>query len=248
MKHLMITFCITLSLCASAWSQPAAVPAPGKAHASDPAARSNVLFRSGGLIRSTDQGPALLFINTQTRVPPGTISDTAAQMKKDLLLQISLTNKSSSKPVTEALDALVDSHVAAVIVIADEAGYPSLLVAPESRWAMINIAALSGNDATAEKLADRTRKEMWRAFGYLMGAAHSSSEHCLLKSVLSPTDLDALDVYGISPEPFNKFMEHANKLGMKPSRLTTYRKAVEEGWAPTPTNVFQKAVWDELKK
>ena len=40
----------------------------------------------------------------------------------------------------------------------------------------------------------------------------------------------------------------AEKLGIKPARMTTYRKAVEEGWAPAPTNDFQKAIWEEAKK
>ena len=35
--------------------------------------------------------------------------------------------------------------------------------------------------------------------------------------------------------------------GMKPIRRTTYRNAVREGWAPPPTNDFQRAVWDEIK-
>lgn len=35
--------------------------------------------------------------------------------------------------------------------------------------------------------------------------------------------------------------------GMKPIRRTTYRNAVREGWAPPPTNNFQRAIWDATK-
>ena len=35
-------------------------------------------------------------------------------------------------------------------------------------------------------------------------------------------------------------------LGVKPYRLTTYRKACEEGWANPPTNDVQKAIWDKV--
>ena len=31
---------------------------------------------------------------------------------------------------------------------------------------------------------------------------------------------------------------------MEPVRRATYRRAVEEGWAPPPTNDYQKAIWD----
>ena len=28
--------------------------------------------------------------------------------------------------------------------------------------------------------------------------------------------------------------------------VSTYKKACEEGWAPNPTNEFQKAIWDKV--
>ena len=38
-----------------------------------------------------------------------------------------------------------------------------------------------------------------------------------------------------------------NALGFKPRRRLTYRRACQEGWAPAPTNEFQKAVWEQVK-
>ena len=97
-------------------------------------------------------------------------------------------------------------------------------------------------------LSVRTRKELWRAFAYLMGAANSTFEHCLMKTVTNLSDLDALKETVVSPEPLGKVMAHAQKLGMKTLRTATYKKASEEGWAPAPTNDIQKAIWDEAKK
>ena len=34
--------------------------------------------------------------------------------------------------------------------------------------------------------------------------------------------------------------------GITPWYQTTYHKAVEEGWAPAPTNEYQKAIWDKV--
>ncbi len=214
----------------------------------DPAARSNMLAKTGGLIQSAASGPAFLFLDTQKQLPEATLREVTGQIQKILRLSCTLTTKTVSDPVAVAVKALSDTNVAAVIVIGDSAGYPSLLVAPEARWALVNVAALTGDGkVTKELLAERTQKEVWRAFGYLMGAANSSFEHCLLKPVFSPADLDELKPKSLCPEPFNKIMTQAQKLGMKPARMTTYRKAVEEGWAPAPTNDVQKAIWDELK-
>lgn len=81
-----------------------------------------------------------------------------------------------------------------------------------------------------------------------MGAANSTFEQCLLKPVFGPEDLDALKAQMLCLEPFNKIGSQALKLGMHPIRSTTYRKAVEEGWAPVPTNEFQRMIWQEQKK
>lgn len=73
-------------------------------------------------------------------------------------------------PSPKRFKALSDKGTAAVVVIADTPGYPPLLVAPENRWALVNVAALGGAGVTAETLADRTRRSS-SALGYLMGAA-----------------------------------------------------------------------------
>lgn len=209
--------------------------------------RSNFLAKTGGLIMSKAEGPAILFLNTQTRVSSATINEPVTQIEKILRLSTVYKDNHTDAPVTAALEALTDKMTAAVVVIGDSKGYPALLVAPESRWALINIAALDGADVSAETLAARTQKEIWRAFGYLMGAANSNFDMCLMKTVFSTDDLDALKSKCLSPEPFNKILAQAQKLGIKSSHMTTYRKAVEEGWAPAPTNEIQQAIWKGLK-
>jgi hypothetical protein len=240
---------LCLCLVADAQTAPKAAPAQSVRRTPSPEAHAKMLAKTGGIIQSKAEGPNLLFLNAQKRVPVSAIDGPVEQIGK--IMRLSAVRKDVSdatEPIKAALAALQDKEgVAAVVVVGDAAEYPSLLIAPEARWALVNVAALGGKDVTAETLADRTQKEVWRAFGYLMGAAHSNFERCLLKPVLVPEDLDAIKVKGLSPEPFNKIMTHAQKLGMEPQRKTTYRKAVEEGWAPAPTNDFQKAIWEELK-
>ncbi|HNX35033.1 MAG TPA: hypothetical protein PKM57_10420 [Kiritimatiellia bacterium] len=250
MKTVLVALSM-FSLCTALFAQPApavqgdALKTPvSNLVRLDPAARSNMLAKTGGMIMAPAKGPVLVFLNTQKRVTDNGLSPMADQLRKILRLSITVTDKPSQEPVTEALAALADNNTAAVLVLADVPGYPSLLVAPENRWALVNVAALGDGAA----LTERTQKEVWRAFGYLMGAAHSNKEGCLLKPVLSAADLDALNAKMLCPEPFMKIMNLAQKLGMTPQRMTTYRKAVEEGWAPAPANDAQRAIWNELKK
>ena len=254
MKTFQIALIATLSCSLTATAQPApetsAAPKTPEARprVMDPAARSNMLAKTGGLIQSPSEGPQFLFLNTQTRIAATVLNEPVDQIGKLLRFPIARKDAPNAKPITAAINALQDDQTAAVIVLGDSDGFPSLLIAPENRWAMVNVAALASEAASPETLAIRTQKEVWRAFGYLMGAAYSNFEGCLMKPVLSLEDLDALKGRSICPEPFNHIMAQGQKLGIKPQRVTTYRKAVEEGWAPAPTNDFQKAIWDELKK
>jgi hypothetical protein len=254
--------CLALSavfpLCAALNAQPApkqAARAPAVAsqvanvtREVDPVSRSNMLARTGGVIQSVSGGPSIKILNTQKRVSMSAFLGISDQIQRLMRLSCKASDTPSKEPVAAALKALSDTNTAAVIVIGDSHGYPALLVAPESRWALVNIAALGGDGVTPEKLNERAQKEVWRAFGYVMGASNSNFEHCLLKPVFSSADLDALPGKHLGPEPLNKISQQAQKLGMSPLRVSTYRKAVEEGWAPAPTNDFQRAIWQELKK
>ncbi len=252
MKTFALYVTVVVSCCLTVAAQSAA-PAP-KAPAAKttprtmtPELRAKMLAKTGGMIQSKAEGPSILFLNTQSRVDAAVFENAVKQVNTMLRLPALRKDAPSDAPLAAAREALKDSAIASVVVIGDSPDYPALLIAPESRWALVNVAALGGKGVSAETLADRTSKEVWRAFGYLMGAAHSNFEHCLMKPVLTPADLDALKGKSLSPEPFNKITAHAQKLGIKPMRMTTYRKAVEEGWAPPPTNDFQKAIWEELK-
>jgi hypothetical protein len=253
-----LTFALSLTLCPALWAQqtpkadqPAAAPAATKP-APDPevraAARAAMLAKTGGIIQSPVTGPALLFLNTQTQTPEKTLRDTADTIARVLRLHVEVATRESADPIAEAAKALTGTTTAAVVVIANLPGQPSLLIAPEARWALVNCAPLGGKGVSNELRDERVQKEIWRAFGYLMGAANSNFETCLLKSVVTPADLDALKGKSIGPEPFNKIMTHALKLGMKPVKVTSYRRAIEEGWAPAPTNDVQKAIWNEVKQ
>lgn len=213
-----------------------------------PVTKANMLAETGGFISTPSTGSKLLFLNTQDRVSSDEISEVTKTISEYFRLPVAVAKGVSGNPMAQMVDALKNTNTAAVIIICDVKDQPSLLIAPENRWALINVAALGNKSVAAKTLSERTQKEIWRAFGYLMGAANSNAPMCLLKPVLNPEDLDQLAAKNLSPEPLNKITLHAKKLGMTPSGKTTYRNAVKEGWAPPPENEYQQAIWDELKK
>jgi len=244
MKKCVNVFLVSAALAAAAVTaqeNPAPKPDAEKA-------RANLLARTGGFIEKEGEGPALLFLNMQKRVPEAELADVPSQLSRILRAVVALEGVAAPKDSMAAVQKRLEGKgVAAVVGVCDTPGLPSLLVAPEARWALVNVAALAADKPAAETLAARVRKEQWRAFAHLMGAADSAFEHCLMKPVHSLADLDALTAPSVCPEPFGRIMANAGKLGARPVRMVPYRKACEEGWAPAPTNDVQKAVWDEVK-
>ena len=43
-----------------------------------------------------------------------------------------------------------------------------------------------------------------------------------------------------------RFKEYMEAFCVSPAEYVPYRKAVIEGWASSPTNEYQKAVWDKV--
>lgn len=60
-----------------------------------------------------------------------------------------------------------------------------------------------------------------------------------------------LRIIGIEGDKFGLYlqetaMRQASAMGLSQAYRTTYKKAVQEGWAHTPTNEFQQAIWDSI--
>jgi len=237
-------FAISAAACLLA--APCAVPADA------PEARpnANMQARTGGMLLSPAKGAHIAIVSTLREDPAGGLAALAAEMSKVTHLPVLVQDRAGAKTAdlnAFAAEVMKRGEVGAVIICHEAKGQAALLVAPEDRWVAVNAAALRTAGVSGEVFSGRVRKELWRALGYLMGAANSNFENCLLRPVFSPDGLDALKASTLCPEPFNKFLAQAGALGIQPVRTVTYRKACEEGWAPAPTNDFQRAIWEEVK-
>ena len=245
----LIIFCFI----ANAQIQPPPVPGANmgprvKSSRIDANTRSNMIAKAGGMIQRPNTDSAqFVIVNAQRQLASQVASDAVGRLQRFLLFPFEVRQADASASPRELVaKTLADKKAAAVIVLCQAKEEPAILVAPEARWAIINVEALE-KGASKEVHEARVRKEIARAFGYIMGTAHSSMDGCVMKPVLRVQDLDVINVETISPESLNKVLAQAKLLGIQPARMSTYRKAVEEGWAPMPTNAIQKAVWDELK-
>ena len=68
----------------------------------------------------------------------------------------------------------------------------------------------------------------------------------LMRNVRSVRDLDAVALEQFGVEEILHLRESTSHYGLVPWRQATYKKACEEGWAPAPTNEYQKAIWEKV--
>jgi hypothetical protein len=69
----------------------------------------------------------------------------------------------------------------------------------------------------------------------------------MMTHIRSPAELDEINGLALNAETLTRVHQVAIKYGVTPAKMATYKKACEEGWAPMPTNQYQKAVWEEIQ-
>ena len=197
----------------------------------------------GGFVEPAYDGRFLYFVDAQGRVPAAATEWVAGQVRVALSLPTRVERPAGGAKTPDAPPPDAGGVISAV----DVAGEPPLVVAPDSGWARVNVAALAADGAPAEVLEARFKKELWRAFVILFGGGNSLNDADVMRPVRSPKDLDASEALVSSPEPFNVMIAGAKAAGIAPVRRTTYLNAVRLGWAPAPTNEHQKAIWEKVK-
>ena len=205
--------------------------------------RERRLAESGGFVERNVQGKSALIVNAQSEVPMAYLDETAASIRRLVLVKVETATGDPSKSHRPTAD-----HPVVVTVLNDPTSDTTILVAPEQNWATLNVNPLLRDKPTAEVLASRIHKEVWRATAMTMGAANSMMQPCLLRQINTLRELDHTKNMLPSPQPINNMIEVANKFEIARVHRATYRKACEEGWAPAPTNDVQKAIWNQVRQ
>ena len=205
--------------------------------------------KEGGIVKSMTPGKCIRLVNAQNDVPDAEIEDIAQAMRNTLRVHIEIVKGDSSEKCAFAVGekGFEGAEVAGVVAIVASDKFPRLVIRPEDHTAIVNVSELKKDSPAADALSLRVRKEVWRGFGYAMGAANSGYQPCVMRDVKSLADLDAKPIAILSPEPLMRIDPALRQMGVSFLRSATYKRACEEGWAPAPTNDWQKAVWEKVK-
>lgn len=201
----------------------------------------------GGYVKKpkTERGK-VVFLDAQKRVPEAEYRKIFDEIDFSVKVVHEVKHiEKVSLPNPKADIASAGGNVGVVII--DAPLYPALTVAPEEGWALVNIAALANDNPNAATLASRLRKEMMRAFGLAGGCSFMARGAIVLRrDIRKPSDLDRIRTESYGVDTINCFARSLGYYGVRPWRIETYEDACQQGWAPQPTNEYQKAIWDKV--
>ena len=203
--------------------------------------REAVLRKTGGFVVAPASGRGIILVDTNSGVSKESFDKFIKAVSTGPRFSISLKMGASDEKY------MPNDECGAVIVFKNDPTCPiTIMTAPEQGWASVNVAPLKVGSPSPELFGKRINKEAWRALVYMLGGGNNQMPACVMKPCADVKDIDALKMDQPCPDPFREMSLSAAKLGIAQAKLTTYRKACVEGWAPPPTNEYQKAIWDEV--
>ena len=221
-----------------------------------PEARAKQLMEKvGGLLILPRQGEVSL-LNAQRRLPSEGI------VKRCKFLSRALNANFVVRPcpgfaLSTAEKAMQDAKANVAIFLIDDPTLPMSLVAIEGPWAFINMDKLADGKPDEDKLQTRFNAEINRIIDSLLGIGGQSGGSRLgpkqnnpgvvQKSPRKGSDLDGISAIGFSMDTALAINGTLAGWGILPERKSTYKRAVQQGWAPPPTNEYQKAIWEKVK-
>lgn len=187
---------------------------------------------TGGIVIGKAEGATLEIVNNQNVVADDFVRGLAFEMMRTTRLPITVVNEKTNK--CGAWLELIESD--------DD---PTIISAIDEGWAKVNMKKLMEGAPDPEKLKLRARKQLWRGLASSLGVGVSAFQPCLMRNIGKMKELDAIATKMPGPATLNSIGEAGEYFGILPVKIASYRKACQEGWAPTPTNDMQRTIWNE---
>jgi hypothetical protein len=235
MKNIIIAALAAVSLTATA------ADAPFK-----PKENRKIKAMGGSIMVPNSMKGHILVANMQMKVPASELEKTVKQLIGMTRLDIRFVNVPGEVSPSVANKKVKELGANAVIFVTDSDKCDvSLLCAPENGWTIINSSVVTKDAKNEIFAAARLRKELMRGFFAATGAMNSRYPGTIMNYIGKPSDLDKL-VEEIPVDMSMRTIDYLAKMGVTPVQYTTYQRAVQNGWAPAPTNDIQKAIWDRI--
>lgn len=226
-----------------------AKPSAEEQAAAKAARREEFLKETGGFVVKEDKGNGLVLIaNAQKRLNRDKISRPVRYMLVYAKLPVVMRDVDPALAANPGPTSAADQKATVVLFVKDDPNCTStIVVSPDERWGFVNVAALDADKPGDEVLESRVSKATNRALCLLLGAGGSKYPNTMVGSFRNGIkDYERFPTDGLPPDVFPRMAEYAKNIGIRPVVRTTYINACERGWAPAPTNDYQRAIWKQV--
>lgn len=211
-------------------------------------ARLAIKESSGGFIYDTRSAQgSIAIIDAQKTVSGEYIRKHGKRIEAALAIPVRCVDFASPVGFSNLDEAIAAATGSVSVVVTECDVLPALVSVPEKKCVLVNVKALSIDAPSAEKIRERTLKEIARAVCFCFVINYSGSQGSVMDPIFSLEELDKMLVDNVSvAQKMHIEKSSAQFFGMRQYRRTTYAKACQEGWAPPPSDKYQKAIWDKM--
>jgi hypothetical protein len=218
--------------------------APTKAAAKTKLPRG--MKRYGGIIQvPNSQKGKIVIVNAQRKLPLSNIRAGMDEFAQTLKFRVEFVDGEPTTSEKASADMEKIGADVAVFIQENPESKVTILSAPEQRWTILNASAINADARSDEFAAARIRKELMRGFLCAAGTMNSQYQGSIMAAIREPKDLDKM-LEAAPVDAIQRAIESLKVYDVTPQEMSTYKKACQEGWAPAPTNEYQKAVWDKV--
>lgn len=206
-----------------------------------------MLKASGGLItKSGTMTGAVSVLDCQDVASFEAIKDQADTLAKLMRINI-ITERRKIDIIDSNSFKCPAGSQACVFVINNTNSQHRIVHYPDDNTCIVNVAGLNRqNDSQKKVLNARTAKEVARALCFACGAGSSKHTESLMGSQKTVEDLDFMVEARYPMDVLSRMRTYLNSIGVTPEIKVPYIRACREGWAPAPTNEYQRAIWDKV--
>lgn len=210
------------------------------------ALQSRIEDDGGEVIRPGSMRGWILFADGQTLVDPYELEEVRDLIWDWLSLDVRVVKSEKVTPDTVA-GALKKSGANLGVFLTEDENTPTLLVAPEDRWAIVNVAKLKEGAKNDKYVVMRVKKELVRGFVACCGGLGSSYGAPICAAITKPADLDRCATLDLPIDVLMRFNKYLRGYGVTPAERTPYIYALDEKWCPPPVNKWQQKIKDEME-
>lgn len=204
----------------------------------------------GFVVQPGSQIGRIVFVNAQKSLPREEIDRVVKTITEEMKYYVDVIEEPPLRTLPTQEDIRSLGYNVAIFIV-ESSAYPALLVSPEENWSLVNVQRLKAglkDDAYGKRFfALRGRGELLRGFAQACGIWTSNYNDNLLNAK-RPEELDGMKVDALVVDIVQRCQKHLKSIGVTPARTAMYTRACQEGWAPAPTNEFQRAIWNKVHK